>query len=166
MVGWHWSRVNLRLRAWIATVQSRFHHGTGGWCAVPEDCGILALAAVKMALVKCFAIEMTSSKDSSERWMAAQNLVQSALARIQCGACSRAGLCVEIGMMTGKWLLRWRSLRTVQSSWDLIDRLQRAKSMEEVEPIVMRMCVGCAVFKRTKLWAGSSCSRSSSMKIT
>ena len=82
----------------MATAQSGFHHGTGGWHAVPEDCGILALAA----LVKCCAIELTSSKDSSERWMDAQNSAQSALVRIQCGACSRTGLGAEIWMLTGK----------------------------------------------------------------
>ena len=66
MVGWRSSRVNARFRARMAIVQSVFHHGTEGCYAVPEDCGILALA-VKIALVNCSAIEMTSSKDSSER---------------------------------------------------------------------------------------------------
>ena len=160
MVGWHRSWVNARFWARMATAQFGFHHGTGGWRAIPEDCGILALAAVKMALVKCCAIALTSSKDASERCMDARNLTQSALAKIQCGACSRAGLGVERWTTTGKWSLPWRSLTTVQSRWGTIDRLQRAKSMEEVEPVAMQICVGSPVFKRTKLLARRSCSRS------
>ena len=123
-VGWRVSGVNAHFRARITTAQSGFHHGTGGWRALPEHCGILALGAVKMALVKYSAIELISSKDSSERWMDAQNLKRTALARIQCGACSRGGLGVEIWMMTGKWLFPWRSLRTVLSRCGAIDRLQ------------------------------------------
>ena len=159
MVGWRWSRVNARFRTRMETAQSGFHHGTGGWRAVPEECGILALAAVKMALVKCCAIALTSSKDTSERCMDTRNLTQSSLAKIQCGACSRAGLGVEIWMMTGKWSVPCRSLRTVQSRWGAIDPLQRAKSMEEVEPVAMQMWVGSPAFKRTRLLT-RSCSRS------
>ena len=160
MVGWRCSWVNARFRAWMATAQSGFHHGTGGWRAIPKDCGILALAAVKMASVKCCAIALTSSKDASERCMDARNLTQSALPKIQCGVCSRAGLGMEIWMMTGKWSLPWRSPRTVQSMLGAIDWLQRAKSMEAVETVAIQMCVGSPLFKRKRLLARRSCSRS------
>ena len=129
-----------------------------GWRVVPEDCGILSIAAVKMALVKCVVIELLSSKDLSERWMDARNSAQAALVRMQSGACSRAGPRVEIWIMTGKWSLPWRSLRTVQSRWGAIDRIQRVKSMERVEPVGMQMSVCCPVFKSTRLLARSSCS--------
>ena len=55
--------MNARFRARMATAQSGFHHGTGGLHAVPEDCEMLAVAAVKMALVKFGAIELISSKN-------------------------------------------------------------------------------------------------------
>ena len=69
MVGCRWSRVNACFQARMATAQSRFYHATRGWRTVPEDWGIHTLTAVKMALAKCFAIELKFWKDSSERLM-------------------------------------------------------------------------------------------------